>query len=129
MKFGIPLFGIVLCLLSSVFLAANEIPQNVAELYQSYDPRQGSLDVEVVREWDEGDVHMQFVIFNIGTFEGQDGKIHKPRLAGYYAYPRSSERLPGIVQIHGGGGAGKPSQALYWAEQGYACISISWSTG
>ncbi len=110
-------------------LASQEIPQTAKELYKSFDPKQGSLDIKTIREWDEGGVHVKFVTFNVGTFKGQNGKIHNPRLAGYYAYPPSSKKLPAILQIHGGGGVGKPGQAIYWAQQGYACISISWSTG
>jgi dienelactone hydrolase len=47
-------------------------------------------------------------------------------MAAYYAYPTAGSNLPGIVQIHGGGQKASDSLARYWAEQGYAAISINW---
>ena len=32
---------------------ADEVPQNVAELWKDYDARQESLDIKVVKEWKE----------------------------------------------------------------------------
>lgn len=129
MKFRIiALWSLVSYLYCLQAFALDDIPQTAQELYGSFNPKAEPLDVKVLREWDEGGVHIKLVTFNVGTFKGQNGKVHNPRLVGYYAYPPSSKKLPAIVQIHGGGGVGKAEEAIYWAQQGYACISISWST-
>lgn len=51
-----------------------------------------------------------------------------PVIAGYLAYPTSAGAgtLPGLVQIHGGGQRANANLAKFWAEQGYAAISINW---
>lgn len=125
---NIILWPLVIFFCSAKVFAIETIPQTAQEMYDSFDPKAEALDVKVIREWNEEGVHVKLVIFNIGTFNGQNGKVHKPRLAGYLAYPPSSKKLPAIVQIHGGGGIGKSENAIYWAKQGYACISISWSS-
>lgn len=125
---SIVLWSLACCFCCSKAVALDPVPQTAQELYDSFDPKGEPLDVQVIREWDEEGVHVKFVTYHLGAFEGQNGKTHRPRIAAYYAYPASETKLPAIVDIHGGGGVGKPENAIYWAQQGYACISISWST-
>ena len=51
-------------------------PQTAQELYDSFDPKAEELDVQVIREWDEEGVHIKFVTYHVGTFEGQKGRIY-----------------------------------------------------
>jgi len=102
-------------------LVDGKIPTNVDELWGDYDPTKEMLETEVVREWKEGDITIRHVVFTVGTFKGQ-----KSRLAAFYAFPKSDKKLPGILQIHGGGGKAHVSDAIWAAENGYAGLSINW---
>lgn len=102
-------------------LVDGKIPTNVDELWGNYDPTKEPLEAEVVREWKEGDITIRHVVFTIGTFKGQ-----KSRLAAFYAFPKSDKKLPGILQIHGGGGVADVNAAVWAADNGYAGLSINW---
>jgi dienelactone hydrolase len=102
-------------------LVDGKIPTNVDELWGNYDPSKEPLDVQVVRDWQQGDITIRHVVFTIGTFKGQ-----KSRLAGFYAFPKSDKKLPAILQIHGGGGKAEVSAAIWAADNGCAGLSINW---
>jgi len=102
-------------------LVDGKIPTNVDELWGNYDPSKEPLETEVVREWKQGDITIRHVVFTVGTFKGK-----KSRLAGFYAFPKSDKKLPGILQIHGGGGKAESSAAIWAADNGYAGLSINW---
>ena len=102
-------------------LVDGKIPTNLDELLGNYDPTMEPLETEVVREWKEGDITIRHVVFTVGTFKGQ-----KSRLAAFYAFPKSDKKLPGILQIHGGGGKAHVSDVISAAENGYAGLSINW---
>lgn len=103
-------------------LEAGKIPTTVDELWGNYDPSKEPLETQVVREWKEGDITIRHVVFTIGTFKGQ-----KSKLAAFYAFPKSDKKLPGILQIHGGGGKAQLSAAIWAADNGYAGLSINWN--
>jgi len=113
---------------SGVAVAADPVspPKSVKELWADFDA-DAPLDVETVRKWDEGGGHFQLVRYTVGTFKGAR-RTHKPRLAAWYGYPRAKakRRLPGIVQIHGGGQRARLPAVRYWVSLGYAAISINW---
>jgi len=124
------LLTVVLLLLSSVSLALESLPplqdglapQTHAELWAGYDPRVEPLDVEVLKEWEEGSVVLKVLRYRIGIFKGQ-----KAMMAAVYGYPKGGENLPGLVQIHGGGQYADYRAPLTNAKRGYATISISWA--
>ena len=103
-----------------------EVPQSVEALWEGYDPRAESLDVKVVREWDEiyqgKSVKIQMLTFTVGTFRGRTSRI-----SAYYAYPAAAKgRVPGLVQMHGGGQRADRNGVTVDAANGYACISLNW---
>ncbi|HAW28551.1 MAG TPA: hypothetical protein DCY03_10600, partial [Planctomycetaceae bacterium] len=77
-------------------------PQNFAELWAGFDPRSEPLETEVLKEWEEDGVVLQIVRFRIGVF-----KEKTARLAAVFGYPKQAvankQKLPGLLQIHGGG--------------------------
>ncbi len=79
-------------------LSDNKAPQTVEALWAGYDPRKEPLETEVLKEWEEDGVMLRVVRFLIGIFKGQ-----KAMLAGVYGYPKGGTKLPGLLQIHGGG--------------------------
>lgn len=97
-------------------------PQNFEELWSGYDPRKEPLQTEVLKEWEEDGVVLRVVRFRIGVFKGQ-----KAMLAGIYGFPKGETKLPGLLQIHGGGQYADSKAPLTNAKRGYASISISWA--
>ncbi len=96
-------------------------PTNLTEMWQGFDPLRDPLETEIVREWQEADATFRYVVFTIGTFKGQ-----KSRVAAFYGFPKSDKKLPGIVQLHGGGQRASTSSVRVAAKQGYACVSVNW---
>lgn len=93
-------------------------------MWSGFDPRREPLEVEVIKEWQESEVTLRIVRFRIGVFKGQVAK-----LAAIYGFPTSSQnkKLPGLVQIHGGGQYADYRACLVNAQRGYATVSISWA--
>ena len=97
-------------------------PQTVEAMWAGFDPRAEPLDVEVLREWEEDGVVLKVLRYRIGVFKGQ-----KAMMAAVYGYPKGGKKLPGLVQIHGGGQFAHYNACLTNAKRGYATISISWA--
>ena len=101
-------------------------PQTLAEMWAGFDPRAEPLELEVLKQWEQDDVVMRVVRFRIGVFKGK-----KTTLAAIYGFPKSSRRdrakIPGLVQIHGGGQYADHRACLLNAKRGYATISIAWA--
>ncbi|MDG1354944.1 MAG: acetylxylan esterase, partial [Opitutales bacterium] len=103
-----------------------EVPQNVEELWANYDPRAEPLDVQIIREWDEvyegKEIKAQMLTFTVGTFKNQVSRI-----SAYYSYPKDmKEKVPGLVQVHGGGQRANKHMVEVDAANGYASISLNW---
>jgi dienelactone hydrolase len=98
------------------------VPQTVDELWVNYDPTIEPLDVEILDEWKESDgIICKVIRYNAGMFKGVKAKI-----AALYAYPQNKEKLPGLVQVHGGGQHANLNMVISNARRGYACIAVNW---
>ena len=107
-------------------------PTTVEEAWAGFDPRKEPLDVEVLKEWEEDGVVVKVIRLRVGIFKGK-----KAMLAAVYGYPRlrqgnggqatGGQKLPGLVQIHGGGQSAQSSFVVKDAKNGYATISIAWA--
>jgi len=97
-------------------------PQNFEELWAGFDPRAEPLDVQVLKEWEEGGVVMKILRYRVGVFKGR-----KAMMAAVYGYPKGAAKIPGLVQIHGGGQYAQFEAVLSNAKRGYATISIAWA--
>ncbi len=101
-------------------------PKNFTEMWAGFDPRAEPLETETLKEWEEDGVVLRIVRFRIGVFKGE-----KATLAAVYGYPKKSqingEKLPGLVQIHGGGQYADYKACLLNAKRGYATVSIAWA--
>ena len=95
-------------------------------MWAGFDPRAEPLEVETLKEWEQDDVVLRIVRFRIGVFKGK-----KAKLAAIYGFPKrvlkSGEKLPGLVQIHGGGQYADANACLTNAKRGYATLSIAWA--
>ena len=102
-------------------LKDGQVPQTIEEIWGDYDPRQEPLEAETLKEWETDGVVCRIVRFRIGVFKGS-----KSVMAGLYAFPKGGERLPGLIQVHGGGQSANLNAAVTNARRGYACISLNW---
>ena len=102
-------------------------PQTATELWSAYDSaiRNEDLNAVVLADWTDGAITLKQIRYDLGTLAGTPANA-SPRIAAYYGYPTDGTNLPGIVQIHGGGQRANLNEVKYWAQQGYACISINW---
>ena len=107
-------------------LKDGKAPQNFAQMWDGFDPRAEPLETEILKEWEEDGVVLRVVRFRIGVFKGQ-----KAKLAAVYGFPKQEKRdglkIPGLVQIHGGGQYADAKACLMNAKRGYATVSIAWA--
>jgi hypothetical protein len=80
----------------------HQVPQDAQAMWTGFDPRAEPLDTEVLKEWEEDGVVLKVLRYRIGIFKGQ-----KSMMAAVYGYPKAmsdaGNKIPGLVQIHGGG--------------------------
>ena len=107
-------------------LAGNTAPKNLSEMWAGFDPKAEPLETEIVKEWEEDGVILKIVRFRIGVFKGK-----RAILAAVYGYPKSvsdnGRKVPGLVQIHGGGQYADYKACVTNAKRGYATVSIAWA--
>jgi cephalosporin-C deacetylase-like acetyl esterase len=103
-------------------IETGKAPETYEELWANYDPQKEPLDTEILHQWEEDGVIIQVLRYRIGIFKGQ-----KAMMAAIYGYPKGAKKLPGLVQIHGGGQYADYRAVLTNAKRGYATISISWA--
>ena len=103
-------------------LAAGRMPRTFEELWAGYDPAKEPLETEVLKQWEEDGVVLRVVRYRIGIFKGQ-----KSTMAAVYGFPKDGAKLPGLVQIHGGGQFADYKAPLTNARRGYATISLAWA--
>jgi len=99
----------------------DQVPQTAQQLWAQYDASTEPLDIEVVKEWNNGDVTTRYVTFTVGTFKGQPARI-----AAYYSFPNLGGSHPAFVWSHGGGQRAERQRGVYFARQGYATVDINW---
>ena len=107
-----------------LLVAADEppaAPPTVRALWSDFDPRSDPLDVQVVREWEKDGIIFRYVTYHIGTFKGV-----KAQMGAFYGFAKGSNKLPGLLHLHGGGQRAFLHEVEFYAKQGYACLSINW---
>lgn len=103
-------------------LPDSRAPQTFEALWAGFDPRAEPLEVETLKAWEEDGVVLRVVRYRIGVFKGQ-----KAAMAAVYGFPKNGTKLPGLVQIHGGGQFADHRAVLTNARRSYATISIAWA--
>lgn len=99
----------------------DKVPQNLKELWAGYDPRREPLEVEILKEWEQDGLMLRIVRYQVGVFKGAPAKV-----AAFYGFPKGAVRLPGLLQMHGGGQSASLSCVIADAKRGYASLSINW---
>ena len=95
--------------------------RTVKALWSDVDPRSEPLDIQVVRKWEKDGIVFRYVTYHIGTFKGV-----KARMAAFYGFPKGSQKVPGLLHLHGGGQRAFLHEVEFYAKQGYACLSVNW---
>jgi hypothetical protein len=103
-------------------LKDGQAPRNFDEIWAGFDPCAEPLEIEVLKEWEEDGVVLKVLRYRIGVFKGK-----KAMMAAVYGFPKRGSKLPGLVQIHGGGQFGHHNPCLTNAKRGYATISLAWA--
>ena len=103
-------------------LEGESAPQDFDTMWGDYDPRVEPLEVEILKEWEEEGVILKVLRYRIGVFKGK-----RAMMSAVFGYPKGGSKLPGLVQIHGGGQYAHSNAVLTNAKRGYATISISWA--
>lgn len=103
-------------------LQAGHAPASFDELCSGYDPAVEPLETEVLRQWEDDGVVLRVVRYRIGIFKGR-----KAMMAAIYGFPKGGSKLPGLVQIHGGGQFADYRAPLANAKRGYATVSLAWA--
>ena len=103
-------------------LVEGKAPQTFTEMWAGYDPRKEPLEIEILKEWEEDGVVLRVVRYQIGVFKRQ-----KAMMAAVYGFPKGGSKLPGLVNIHGGGQLADYQAPLTNAKRGYATITLAWA--
>ena len=102
-------------------LSAADTPQSLTELWAGYDPHEGPLETEVLKEWEQEGVVCRIVRYQVGVFKGAPSRV-----AAFYAFPKGGTKLPAILEMHGGGQSASLKSVVTYAKRGYASLSINW---
>ena len=108
-------------LISSLAVAEEKAPTTVSSLWADFNPRAEPLQSQLVREWEEDGLVLRYVTFHIGTFKGKPA-----RMAAFYGFPKHAKKVPGLLHLHGGGQRAFLREVKYYAQRGYACLSLNW---
>jgi len=74
-------------------LAADDVPQSVAESSADFDPRKDPLETEVIREFNVDGGGIRHVRFLVGTFNGKPARMTP--INGFSVYPGTRTATPG----------------------------------
>jgi len=96
-------------------------PRTVEQVWDGYDPQAESLQVRVVREWQEDGLTLRYVTYRIGTFRGTPATM-----AAFYGFPTGQHQLPAVMHMHGGGQRAFLRAVKDYAARGYAALSVNW---
>jgi pimeloyl-ACP methyl ester carboxylesterase len=99
------------------------IPQNITELWSGYEAfdRTTPLAVEVLKTWEQEGVVCRLIRYQVGVFKGAPAKV-----AAFYAFPKGAQKLPALLQLHGGGQSASLESVVSNAKRGYASLSLNW---
>ncbi len=99
------------------------VPQNLQELWANYADleQQTPLDIEVLKTWEQEGIVFRIVRYQVGVFKGSPARV-----GAFYAFPKGGNKLPALLEMHGGGQSASLNCVVTYAKRGYACLSINW---
>jgi len=103
-------------------LTGGNPPRTLEAIWAGFDPRAEPLEVETLMQWERQGVVLRVLRFRVGVF-----KAKRAMMAAIYGFPKAGRKLPGLVQVHGGGQYADFRAPFYNAKRGYATISLAWA--
>jgi hypothetical protein len=97
-------------------------PTSYASMWHKFDPSLEPIETEIIKEWEQDEVLLRIIRYRIGVFKGK-----KAMMAGIYGFPKGQEKIPGLLQVHGGGQYAHHNAVITNAKRGYATLSIAWA--
>ncbi len=98
------------------------IPTDIPALWATFDASKDPINMKVLHAYEHKGVTIQMISYAVGIFKGKE-----VRMGGYLAFPSNIEgKIPGIVQIHGGGQRAMGDFAFAIAQNGYAVLATNW---
>ena len=98
------------------------LPADIPALWATFDASKDPLNLEVLHAYEHQGVTIQMISYAVGIFKGKE-----VRMGGYLAYPSDIDgKIPGIVQIHGGGQRAMADFSFAIAQNGYAVLATNW---
>ncbi|HUS58434.1 MAG TPA: alpha/beta fold hydrolase [Planctomycetota bacterium] len=99
-------------------------------LAQQFDPEQFwqeqtdlPLDPIILQRGDDPDILWYSLVYTSETYNNQPMRIFA-----WYAQPKTTQKIPAVLSIHGGGGSADLPRAQAFAKAGYACLAFDWNT-
>jgi len=105
-----------------VEIAMNETQWSPTELWADFDPTLDDLECEVLSRREEEDCVITELTYFSHECEGQPVWVY-----GILGVPKSEERVPGVLHIHGGGQTANEVHVRKMIEEGYAALTFDWT--
>ena len=103
-------------------MSPETMPADIPALWNTFDSTKEPLDIQVLHEYQMNGVTIQMISYVVGTM-----KAKKIRMGAYLSYPSKIKgKIPGIVQIHGGGQRAMADYSYGIAQNGYAVLATNW---
>lgn len=103
-------------------MTADSLPKDIPSLYSQFDSEKEPLEMKVLHEYKQKHITIKMISYVVGVFKGK-----KVLMGAYLAYPTDTKnKVPGIVQIHGGGQRAMAEYAYGVAQNGYAVLATNW---
>lgn len=95
---------------------------SVEDLWRGFDPESLPLDVEKTKTWEEPEG-----VYETVRFTGEIANQSRVRVFAICGAPKTGNRLPGILHIHGGGQTASLEWVRFWTRRGYVCITFDFT--
>jgi len=103
-------------------ISPDDLPADIPALWETFDPAKDPVDLKVLHEYEHEGVTIQMISYLVGIFKGE-----QVRMGAYLAFPTNrGERLPGVIQVHGGGQRANADSCFGIARNGYAVLATNW---
>ncbi len=109
-------------LFTGIVQASDVAAPDRLKILKAADVKVVPIQEEIVKKEVKKDYTLVEFYLNGEPFNGEPTRIH-----GFYARPSGDGKFPAVVQLHGAGlQVLKPDAAVYYATNGFCCVSIDW---
>ncbi len=114
------ILNLCILLIAAAIPAAEKI--DLTRFFAIPSPEELPLKMEIISEKEDNGVKTLEFYLDGAPFNNEPTKIYA-----FYSYPVKPGKYPGVLQLHGSGlNILKPDSSIFYARNGFACISIDW---